>query len=198
MIRTADVDLKIDSIHGSGGEGGVAQVVKVVEWNFEDAEVQLWWPVGYGNQHLYTVEVILLDQVGFRYSSCRNHFLTILHVGGCYLGFEISPIGFPSRRVDTRTPRGGGPVRQGNDFLVPNQRSTDVHGRYVPNLDTFLPRSHLSCSSHFLTVCLRLELDPGGQFLDHDHGREVSCVVDAAERRKSEHGSAMGWRYLRA
>ncbi|EIM92628.1 glycoside hydrolase [Stereum hirsutum FP-91666 SS1] len=62
VIRTAEVDLKIDSIQGGDGEGGVAQVVKVVEWNFEDAEVQLWWPVGYGSQHLYTVEVTLLDQ----------------------------------------------------------------------------------------------------------------------------------------
>jgi beta-mannosidase len=35
----------------------------VVQWKFEHSEVELWWPAGYGEQHLYTVEVTLLNSV---------------------------------------------------------------------------------------------------------------------------------------
>lgn len=63
VIRTADVDLKINSVQKGDSEEGGVEVANVIEWDFEGAEVQLWWPIGYGSQHLYTVEVTLLDQV---------------------------------------------------------------------------------------------------------------------------------------
>lgn len=34
-----------------------------LEWTFKSGEVSLWWPIGYGSQPLYSVEVILLDKV---------------------------------------------------------------------------------------------------------------------------------------
>ncbi|KAJ3863761.1 glycoside hydrolase [Lentinula novae-zelandiae] len=36
----------------------------VVSWNFDEDEVRLWWPVGYGEQNLYTVELTILNQDG--------------------------------------------------------------------------------------------------------------------------------------
>ncbi|QRV83983.1 beta-mannosidase [Ceratobasidium sp. AG-Ba] len=38
--------------------------VSKVEWAFKEGEVALWWPVGYGQQPLYTVEVIVFDKFG--------------------------------------------------------------------------------------------------------------------------------------
>lgn len=35
----------------------------VVSWNFNRDEVRLWWPVGYGEQALYTVELTILSKV---------------------------------------------------------------------------------------------------------------------------------------
>jgi beta-mannosidase len=34
-----------------------------IEWKFGDGEVALWWPVGYGGQSLYTVDVVVFDRV---------------------------------------------------------------------------------------------------------------------------------------
>ncbi|KAJ3932534.1 MAG: glycoside hydrolase [Lentinula lateritia] len=36
----------------------------VVSWNFDEDEVRLWWPVGYGEQNLYTVELTILNKDG--------------------------------------------------------------------------------------------------------------------------------------
>ncbi|QRV98035.1 beta-mannosidase [Ceratobasidium sp. AG-Ba] len=38
--------------------------VSKVEWAFKEGEVALWWPVAYGQQPLYTVEVIVFDKFG--------------------------------------------------------------------------------------------------------------------------------------
>lgn len=34
-----------------------------VFWEFKDGEVELWWPIKYGKQALYTLEVTVLDKV---------------------------------------------------------------------------------------------------------------------------------------
>lgn len=39
----------------------------------------------------------------------------------------------------------------------------------------------------------RLELDPGGQFLDGDLGREVQSLVGPASQGEPKHGSCLGW-----
>lgn len=36
---------------------------EIFEWEFLSNIVKLWWPVGYGDQHLYTLEVSLLGAV---------------------------------------------------------------------------------------------------------------------------------------
>jgi beta-mannosidase len=35
-----------------------------VSWNTEPGELDLWWPVGYGEQNLHTVEIKLYDENG--------------------------------------------------------------------------------------------------------------------------------------
>lgn len=37
------------------------EIKDFIDWIFETGEVALWWPVGYGDQVLYEVEVILMD-----------------------------------------------------------------------------------------------------------------------------------------
>lgn len=46
------------------GSSGTAQGLQSVELDLEAAQAQLWWPRGYGEQPLYTVEVELLDPAG--------------------------------------------------------------------------------------------------------------------------------------
>ncbi|TFY68978.1 hypothetical protein EVJ58_g699 [Rhodofomes roseus] len=43
----------------SEGSSTLRKADDVIAWNLQDV-VNLWWPVGYGEQHLYTVEVTLL------------------------------------------------------------------------------------------------------------------------------------------
>ena len=37
------------------------EIKDFIDWVFEKDEVALWWPVGYGDQVLYEVEIILMD-----------------------------------------------------------------------------------------------------------------------------------------
>jgi beta-mannosidase len=45
------------------GDGERRLVKDVVVWELEREGVKLWWPVGYGEQCLYDVEVVLLGPV---------------------------------------------------------------------------------------------------------------------------------------
>ncbi|TFK52849.1 glycoside hydrolase [Heliocybe sulcata] len=56
-IRAGDVMLCTSNIV----DGKVEDVVK---WDLQPTEVELWWPVGYGEQKLYNVEIGLLDRDG--------------------------------------------------------------------------------------------------------------------------------------
>lgn len=38
-----------------------------IEWWFNEGEVALWWPTGYGGQPLYTVEVVVFDRVSLSF-----------------------------------------------------------------------------------------------------------------------------------
>lgn len=58
-----DIIAKESDLHASGGHAHT-------EIRLERGAVDLWWPVGYGSQTLYDVEVELLDKVRFDYQ-CR-------------------------------------------------------------------------------------------------------------------------------
>lgn len=54
-----------------------------VEWKLDDGEVSLWWPVGYGQQTLYHVDIAAISKVvpmpGVLHMEL--HFLTRIHLG---------------------------------------------------------------------------------------------------------------------
>ncbi|KDQ51573.1 glycoside hydrolase family 2 protein [Jaapia argillacea MUCL 33604] len=56
-IRSEDVRLTKGSI--------VGELRDVVSWEFKNGEVDLWWPVGYGGQTLYVLEILLLGDNEF-------------------------------------------------------------------------------------------------------------------------------------
>lgn len=51
----------------------------VVSWNFDEDEVRLWWPVGYGEQNLYTVELTILNKVVIFACFTRAAFFLIFY-----------------------------------------------------------------------------------------------------------------------
>ncbi|KAJ3841495.1 glycoside hydrolase [Lentinula raphanica] len=55
--------IKAESVSTSVG-GEKANIARLVHWDFKKDEVKLWWPVGYGDQVLYTVELIVLNKSG--------------------------------------------------------------------------------------------------------------------------------------
>lgn len=59
---------------------GSANLGDVVSWDLKD-EVQLWWPVGYGSQTLYTVEIKVLGEVSDRYGHS-----SVPHANECFVG----------------------------------------------------------------------------------------------------------------
>ncbi|EED80557.1 hypothetical protein POSPLDRAFT_128099 [Postia placenta Mad-698-R] len=65
VVREAHIPLSITEPR----DGDVVEVTDIVSWDL-DTVVELWWPVGYGKQKLYTLEVVLLGQqskrIGFR------------------------------------------------------------------------------------------------------------------------------------
>jgi beta-mannosidase len=61
VLRKPDgsVEASANKIHVSGGHASV-------DFEWRAGELQLWYPVGYGSQPMYTVEVELADQVSRR------------------------------------------------------------------------------------------------------------------------------------
>ena len=47
------------------GTGDALQDALITWGDLQEAGVELWWPVGYGAQKMYTVEVALVTSVGF-------------------------------------------------------------------------------------------------------------------------------------
>ena len=65
LLRSEEVKLE-------PGLGGTER--RLLRWTFRSDEVKLWWPVGYGSQTLYSVEVKLLGDVCESFFSIRlNH-----------------------------------------------------------------------------------------------------------------------------
>lgn len=60
VIRSENASLT----YADGGvPSGTSLSEDIVHWAFQKDEVALWWPVGYGKQALYQVEVVLLNNV---------------------------------------------------------------------------------------------------------------------------------------
>ncbi|KAF9800855.1 hypothetical protein IEO21_10274 [Rhodonia placenta] len=57
VVREAHIPLSITEPR----DGDVVEVTDIVSWDL-DTVVELWWPVGYGKQKLYTLEVVLLGK----------------------------------------------------------------------------------------------------------------------------------------
>lgn len=61
VIRSENASLT----YADGGvPSGTSLSEDIVHWAFQKDEVALWWPVGYGKQALYQVEVVLLNNGG--------------------------------------------------------------------------------------------------------------------------------------
>lgn len=59
-------------LDGSRSEDDSDESREIVKWYFDPDEIELWWPVGYGEQALYEVRVELYDRVSsFSYSCTR-------------------------------------------------------------------------------------------------------------------------------
>ncbi|TFY76607.1 hypothetical protein EWM64_g7406 [Hericium alpestre] len=95
-IRTEGVTVSL----ASPDANGESETRGVVEWTFGMDEVALWWPVGYGAQALYNLEVILMDEV-WRHRLRHEHAADRL----------------PQHLARPGAARARGPVRQRQTFL---------------------------------------------------------------------------------
>lgn len=60
-IKTPSGDLVIGRPHGPIAAGGTASM----NFGMSKGAYDLWWPIGYGEQPLYTVEIAVADEVRF-------------------------------------------------------------------------------------------------------------------------------------
>jgi beta-mannosidase len=48
---------------------GIFELKDTLDWTFDQGEVEAWWPIHYGKQPLYQLEVVLCDKVShFEYA----------------------------------------------------------------------------------------------------------------------------------
>jgi hypothetical protein len=76
-------------------KGGTAQAV----YHFAKGDVKLWYPVGYGEQPLYDVQVNVFDNVRPSFSG-KNLFIQVIVAGRAVTGYQD-----PKDRVPPRARR---------------------------------------------------------------------------------------------
>jgi beta-mannosidase len=57
------VKVRLENTHGQVVREGEVRVSDGLSWDFAAGEVDVWWPIGYGSQPLYTMLLELLDAV---------------------------------------------------------------------------------------------------------------------------------------
>lgn len=156
----------------------------VVQWKFGKDGVNLWWPVGYGTQHLYTLETTLLDKVSPWVCSRMQEAHYLLAQNQHVLDVDTQRIGF--RRLQLiQEPLADAP---GTTFLFEvNNVRMFMGGMFLLRFSSIL------CLQHN-----RFKLDPCRQLPATDNGRRLSQMARASSRGKPKHGPRVGWRYLRA
>ena len=75
-----------------GIKGGTAQAV----YHFAKGDVKLWYPVGYGEQPLYDVQVNVFDDVRALFSG-KNMFIQVITAGRPVAGYQDSKDWVPPR-----------------------------------------------------------------------------------------------------
>ena len=85
----------VTSRSGVGIKGGTAQAA----YHFAKGDVRLWYPVGYGEQPLYDVQVNVFDDVRPSFSG-ENLFIQVIVAGRAVTGYQD-----PKDRVPPRARR---------------------------------------------------------------------------------------------
>lgn len=64
----------------------------VVNWDWENGEIKLWWPVNYGDQTLYTVEIQLEDAVCPKFNFPLDVTVPDTHISSfCRMEISLMP-----------------------------------------------------------------------------------------------------------
>ena len=62
-VRTTLSDMSNSQIQNDESVLRSTEIKHLVQWKLDSSQVKLWWPVGYGEQHLYKATVTLLNSV---------------------------------------------------------------------------------------------------------------------------------------